>query len=109
MGSRTFAVVLVDLGTISTNEIRSGRIGSGFSVPTVTVVSLGAATASFSSPNTYPSTLHCRSEFTARSMENAASAAVKGDPSEKVTPLRTSKVHWFGDVWRHPVDRSGCR
>src|SRR4051812_15864642 len=98
MGSRTFAVVLVDLGTISTNEIRSGRIGSGVSVRTVTVQSWGRATAGFSSPNTYPSTVHCKSEFTARTMENAASAAVKGDPSEKVTPLRTSKVHSVGEV-----------
>ena len=86
MGSRTFSEVLIVRGTISTNEIRSGRIGSGFVVPTVTVVSSGAATVSGSSPNTYPSTLHCRSELTARSIENAASAAVNGVPSENVTP-----------------------
>ena len=52
IGSRTFSVVLVVRGTISTNEMRSGRIGSGVAVPTVSVVSLTALTFSLSSPNT---------------------------------------------------------
>jgi hypothetical protein len=52
IGSRTFSVVLVVVGTISTNEMRSGRIGSGFSVPTTTVLSSGVESLSFSSPNT---------------------------------------------------------
>ena len=53
--------------------------------------------------------MHCRSEFTARSIANAASAAVNGAPSENVTPLRMSNVHSVGEVCRHPVDSSGCR
>ena len=42
-------------------------------------------------------------------MEKAASSAVKGAPSEKVTPLRISNVHWLGEVCRQPVDSRGCR
>ena len=46
IGSRTFSLVLVVRGTISTNEMRSGRIGSGVTVPTVRVVSLTASSFS---------------------------------------------------------------
>ena len=38
----------------------------------------------------------CRSELTARSMENAASSAVNGAPSENFTPSRMSNVHSVG-------------
>jgi hypothetical protein len=69
MGSLTFAVLSVVVGTIPTNARRSGRMGSGTAVVTSRVLESTTLVVTVWSPKNCPATSHAISGSRARSIE----------------------------------------
>jgi len=92
---------------MSTNDMRSGRTGSGRSVVTTSVASSLASALIAMSPRMKVVTKHSRPASVARLIAAAAIPAVNAVPSENFTPSRIANRQWVSSTCSHSVASTG--